>query len=112
MLHLPRRSVVIAVDEVDRLAGDLIAIEGDGLGSAHAKVPEEIEHIVLLHRRIHALQDGRIHLSCVRERTIAVANNVEVPNHYCPVDDAPSVCNRMMRLSLRAIWGGVDLNWV
>jgi hypothetical protein len=32
--------------------------------------------------------------------------------HYCPVDDAPSVCNRMMRLSLRAIWGGVDLNWV
>jgi hypothetical protein len=91
VLYLSRRSVVIAVDEVDRLAGNLIAIEGDGLRSAHAKVPEEIEHVTLLHRRIHALQEGRIHLSRVRERTIAVGNDVEVPK--MEVGGEPNVCH-------------------
>jgi hypothetical protein len=32
--------------------------------------------------------------------------------HYCPVDDAVFVGKRLIRLSLRAILGGVDLNWV
>lgn len=76
MLNLPRRAVVISVDEVDRPAGDLIAIEGKGncLWSSHAEVPEEIEHVIRLHRRIHALHDSRVHLLRVRERTVAVTN--------------------------------------
>lgn len=79
VLYLPRRSVVISVDEVDRLAGNLIAIEGDCLWSSHAEIPEKIEHVIRLHRRIHALQDSRVHLLRIRERTLAVANDVEVP---------------------------------
>jgi hypothetical protein len=78
MLYLPRGSVVISVDEVDRLAGKLIAIEDDGLGPAHAEVPEEVEHVTGLNRRIHAIHDGSVHLPSVYERTIAIPNNVEV----------------------------------
>jgi hypothetical protein len=79
VLYLPRRSVVISVDEVDRLAGNLIAIEGDCLWSSHAEVPEEIEHVIRLHRRIHALHNSRVHLMRACERTVAVTNDVEVP---------------------------------
>jgi hypothetical protein len=32
--------------------------------------------------------------------------------HYCPVDAAIPVDNLLIWLSLRAILGGVDLNWV
>ncbi len=79
LLYLPRRPVVVSVNEMDCLAGDLIAIEGDGLRAAHAEVTEEIEHVIWLDQRIQTLQDGRIHLSRVCERTVAVANNIEVP---------------------------------
>src|SRR6202042_2408196 len=67
MLYLPRRSVMISVDEVDRLAGNLVAIEGNCLWSSHAEVPEEIEHVIRLHRRIHALDDRLVHLLRVPE---------------------------------------------
>jgi hypothetical protein len=79
LLYLPRRPVVVSVNEVDCLAGDLIAIEGDGLRAAHAEVPEEIEQVIGLDQRIQALQDGRVHLPRVCERTFAVANDIEVP---------------------------------
>jgi hypothetical protein len=36
----------------------------------------EIEHVIRLHRRIHALDDSRVHLLRIRERTVAVANDV------------------------------------
>lgn len=79
LLYLPRRPVVFSVNEVDCLAGDLIAIEGDGLRAAHAEVTEEIEHVVWLDQRIQTLQDGCVHLPRVREGTVAVANDIEVP---------------------------------
>jgi hypothetical protein len=79
LLYLPRRPVVVSVNEMDCLAGDLIAIEGDGLWAAHAEVSEEIEHVIRLDQRIQTLQDGRVHLSRVCERTVAVANDIEVP---------------------------------
>jgi hypothetical protein len=70
---------VVSVNEVDCLAGDLIPVEGDGLRAAHAEVPEEIEHIIGLDQGIQTLQDGRVHLPRVCERTVAVANDIEVP---------------------------------
>jgi hypothetical protein len=79
LLYLPGRPVVVSVNEVDCLAGDLIAIEGDGLRAAHAEVTEEIEHVIWLDQRIQTLQDGRVHLPRVCERTVAVANDIEVP---------------------------------
>ena len=79
VLYFSRRSVVISVDEVDRLAGNLIAIEGNCFWSSHAEVPEEIEHVIRLHRRVQALDDRLVHLLRVREWTVAVANDVEVP---------------------------------
>ena len=79
MLRLPRRFVVISVDEVDRLTGNLLSIGRYGFGSAHTKVSEKIENIIRLHRSIQSLQDGRVHLLRVGERTVAVANDVEVP---------------------------------
>jgi hypothetical protein len=79
VLYLSSRIVVISVDEVDGLAGNLIAIEGNCFWSSHAEVPEEIEHVVWLHRRIHAFDDRLVHLLRVRERTVAVSNDVEVP---------------------------------
>ncbi len=79
LLYLPGRPVVVSVNEVDRLAGDLIAIEGDGLWASHAEVSEEIEHVIWLDQRIQTLQDGGIHLPRVSERTVAVANDIEVP---------------------------------
>jgi hypothetical protein len=79
VLYLSSRIIVISVDEVDRLAGNLIAIESNCFWSSHAKVPEEIEYVVRLHRRIHPFDDCLVHLLRVRERTVAVANDVEVP---------------------------------
>jgi hypothetical protein len=79
VLRFPRRFVVISVDEVDRLTGNLLTIGRYGFRSAHAKVAEELEHVIWLHRIIPALQDGPVHLLRIREWTIAVANDVEVP---------------------------------
>ena len=70
---------MIPVDEVDRLTGNLLTKGGYGLRSPRAKVAEEIKHIIRFHRSIQALQDGRVHLLRICERTIAVANDVEVP---------------------------------
>ncbi len=89
LLYLPRRPVVVPVNEVDCLAGDLIAIEGDGLRAAHAEVTEEIEHVIRLDQRIQTLQDGHVHLPRVCERTVAVANDIEVPQ--MKVGSKPSV---------------------
>src|SRR5271170_7368734 len=66
VLHLSRSSVVISVDEVDCLAGNLIAVEGNCFRSSHAEVPEEIEHVMSLHRRIHALDEPRSSLAYPR----------------------------------------------
>ncbi len=41
LLYLPCRPVVVSVDEMDCLAGDLIAIEGDGLRAAMQKSPRK-----------------------------------------------------------------------
>src|ERR1700722_21009427 len=79
VLYLSSRIVVIYVYEVDLLAANLIAIEGNCFWSSHAEVPEEIEHVVRLHRRIHEFEDRLVHLLRVREWTVAVANDVEVP---------------------------------
>ncbi len=79
VLRLPRCFIVISFDEMNRFAGNLFAKGGYGLRSAHAKVSEEIEHVIRFHRSIQALQDDRVHLLRAHERTIAVANDVEVP---------------------------------
>jgi len=79
MLELSRNLVMISVREMDRLAAEALAVGRDLFNTAHAKVPKEIERIVLLDVRVHPIQDARIHLFRARKRTIAVADDVEVP---------------------------------
>ena len=42
-------------------------------------IEPEIERIVLLDVRVHSIRDVRIHLFRARKRTIAIADDVEVP---------------------------------
>jgi hypothetical protein len=79
VLELSRHFVMIAVNEMDRLAAQALAVGRDLFNIAHAKVPKEIERIVLLNARVHPIQDARIHLFRALKRTIAIADDVEVP---------------------------------
>src|ERR1035437_2668707 len=79
ILELSRDLVMISVNEMDRLAAEALAVGRDLFNAAHAKIPKEIERIVLLDVCVHPIQDERIHLFRARKRTIAVADDVEVP---------------------------------
>lgn len=78
-LGFARHFVVVSLDKMDRLAVQALAIGRHLFNAAHAKIPKKIERIVWLDMRVHPVRDARIHLFRVLKRTIAIANDVEVP---------------------------------
>ena len=78
-LGFARNFVVVSLDKMDRLAVQALAIGRHLFNAAHAKIPKKIERIVWLDMRVHPVRDARIHLFRVLKRTIAIANDVEVP---------------------------------
>jgi hypothetical protein len=78
-LGFARHFVMVSLNKIDRLAVQALAIGSDFFKATHAKVPKEIERIVLLDVRVHPIRDVRIHLFRALKRTIAIADDVEVP---------------------------------
>jgi len=78
-LGFARHFVMVPLDKMDRLAVQALAIGHHLFNASHAKVPEEIERIIWLDVRVHPIRDVRIHLFRARKRTIAIANDVEMP---------------------------------
>ena len=70
---------MVSLDKMDRLAVQAFAIGRDLFDAAHAEITEEIQRVVCLDALVHSIHDARIHLFRCRERSIAVANDVEVP---------------------------------
>src|ERR1017187_3238937 len=64
---------------MDRLAVQALAIGRYLFNAAHAKIPKEVERVVWLDVRVHPIRDVRIHLFRALKRTIAIADDVEVP---------------------------------
>ena len=70
---------MVSLNKMDRLAVQALAIGRHLFNVPHAEIPKEIEGIVRLDVRVHPIRDVRIHLFRARKRTVAVANDVEVP---------------------------------
>src|ERR1035437_2358382 len=70
---------MVSLNKMDRLAVQALAIGRDFFNAAHAKIPKEVERIFWLDVRVHSIRDVRIHLFRVLKRTIAIADNVEMP---------------------------------
>ena len=71
--------VMVAFNEMDLFAVQTLSIGRYLFDTAHAKIPKEVERIVLLDVRVNPIRDVRIHLFRGRERSIAIADDVEVP---------------------------------
>src|ERR1017187_8931103 len=78
MLKLPRRLVVIAVDEMDGLAGQPLAICRHAIVLAETEISEEIHCVIWLHKGIQSIHNHLIHLPRIGERAIAISDDVEV----------------------------------
>ena len=78
MLKLPRRLVVIAVDEMDGLASQPIAVCRHVVMLAETEISEEIQCVVGLHTGIQSIHNHLIHLPRIRERAIAISDDVEM----------------------------------
>jgi len=78
MLKLPRRLIVIAVDEMDGLASQPIAVCRRAVVLAETEISEEIKRVVGLHEGIQAIHNHLIHLPRICERAIAISDDVEV----------------------------------
>ena len=78
MLKLPRRLVVIAVDKMDGLASQPAAVRRHAVVLAETEISEEIQCVIGLHKGIQAIHNHLIHLLCIRERAIAISDDVEV----------------------------------
>ena len=70
---------MVSLNKMDRLAVQALAIGRHLFNVPHAEIPKEIERIVRLDVRVHPIRDVRIHLFRARERSIAVADDIEVP---------------------------------
>jgi len=70
---------MVSLNKMDRLAVQALAIVRHLFNVPHAEIPKEIERIVRLDVRVHPIHDVRIHLFRARKRTIAIADDVEVP---------------------------------
>ncbi len=70
---------MVSLDKMDRLAVQALAIGRDLFDAAHAEITEEIQRVVCLDALVHSIRDARIHLFRCRERSIAVANYIEMP---------------------------------
>jgi len=78
VLKLPRRLVVIAVDEMNGLASHPIAVRRHVVMLAETKISEEIQCVIWLHKGIQSIHNHLIHLLRICERAIAISNDVEV----------------------------------
>ena len=78
-LGFARHFVMVSLNKMDRLAVQALAIGRHLFNASHAKIPKEIERVVWLDVRVHSIRDVRIHLFRVLKRTIAIADDVEVP---------------------------------
>lgn len=78
MLKLPRRLVVIAVDEMDGLASQPISICCYVVVLAETEISKEIQCVIGLHAGVQSIHNDLIHLPRICERTLAVSNDVEV----------------------------------
>ena len=74
-----RHLVMVSLNKMDRLAVQALAIGRDLFDAAHAEIAKEIQRVVWLDTLVHPIHDARVHLFRGRERSIAVANDVEVP---------------------------------
>ena len=70
---------MVSLNKMDRLAVQALAIGHHLFNVAHAEIPKEIQRVVRLDVRVHPIRDVRIHLFRTRKRTIAIANDIEVP---------------------------------
>ena len=78
MLKLPRRLIVIAVDEMDGIASQSVTIRRHAVVLAETEISEKIKRVVWLHTGIQSIHNHLIHLPRIRERAIAISNDVEV----------------------------------
>jgi len=78
MLKLSRRLVVIAVDEMDGLASQPLAICRHAIVLAETEISEEIHCVIWLHKGIQSIHNHLIHLPRIGERAIAISDDVEV----------------------------------
>src|ERR1035438_2508903 len=78
MLKLPRRLVVIAVDEMDGPTSQPIAICRHVVMLAETEISEEIQCVVRLHAGIQPIHNHLIHLTRIGEWAIAISDDVEV----------------------------------
>jgi hypothetical protein len=78
MLKFPRRLVVVAVDEMDSLASQPIAICRHLVMLAETEISEKIQCVVGLHAGVQSIHDHLIHLPRIRERAIAISDDVEM----------------------------------
>ena len=78
-LGFARHLVMVSLDKMDHLAVQSLAIGCDLFDAAHAEISEEIQRVVWLDTLVHPIHDARVHLFRGRERSIAVVNDVEVP---------------------------------
>ena len=78
MLELSHCFVVIAFSKVNCPARQPLPICGHLFRLSHAEVTKEIEDVIRLDTRIHAVRDRIVHLLRVCKRTVAVPNDVEV----------------------------------
>ena len=78
MLKLPRRLVVIAVDEMDVLASQPIAVCRHIVMLAETEISEKIQYVVGLHAGVKSIHDHVIHLPCICEWARAISDDVEV----------------------------------
>jgi hypothetical protein len=78
MLKLPRRFVVIAVDEMDGLASQTITVCRHVVMLAETEISEEIQCVVGLHKGIQSIHNHLIHFPRICEWAIAISNDIEV----------------------------------
>ena len=78
MLKLSRRLVVIAVDEMDGLASQAVAICRHAVVLAETKISEKIQCVVGLHTGVQSIHNHLIHLPRICKRAIAISDDVEV----------------------------------
>jgi hypothetical protein len=85
---------MVSLDKMDRLAIQALAIGRDLFDAAHAEITEEIQHVVWLDTLVHPIHDARDHLFRGLERSIAVANDIEVPE--VKVGREPSISHTLI----------------
>lgn len=99
MLELSCRLVVITFDKMNCLAVQPLSISCYVFRSSQTKVAEEIQNVICLRTGIHAVCDCFVHLMSVRERTIAVPDNVEMSE--VKVGCEPNVTHISMLVSMQ-----------